>query len=81
MKPAQSPESPAPAVLDSLGIAENPLMDADPVSFLRSLAAAGVALMKNPVGMAAANSRLTIGMAAAMRATAGRSVASERPVR
>jgi polyhydroxyalkanoate synthase len=47
---------------------------ADPVSFLRSLGAVGAALVKNPTAAAAANARLMIGFAAALRATAGRMV-------
>ncbi|MDQ6850477.1 MAG: alpha/beta fold hydrolase [Actinomycetota bacterium] len=69
MKPAQSPES-ARAVLDRLGVAEGPIA-ADPVSFLRSLAAAGAAMVKNPTATAAANTHLLMGLAAAVRATAG----------
>jgi hypothetical protein len=53
------------AVLDRLGIVEDPLIGADPVSFLRSLAAAATALAKNPVGTAAANARMALGLAAA----------------
>ncbi len=79
MKPAQSPESAARAVLDRLGIAEDPVIAADPVSFLRSLAAAGVALVKNPAGTAAANARLVIGLVAAARATAGRMLGQDIP--
>ena len=45
MKPAQSPESEEPSILDRLGVSEDPMMAADPVSFLRSLAAAGAALL------------------------------------
>jgi polyhydroxyalkanoate synthase len=74
MTSPQSSEPAEPSVLDRLGIAEDPMAGADPVSFLRSLAAAGTALVKNPVGAAAANARLMIGMGAAMRAAAGRSV-------
>ena len=74
MKPAQGPQSAARAVLDSLGIAEDPMAGADPVSFLRSLGAVGAALVKNPTAAAAANARLMIGFAAALRATAGRMV-------
>jgi len=74
MKPAQTPETAGRAVLDRLGVAEDPLVAADPVSFLRSLGAAGAALLKNPTGTAAANARLLVGMAAAVRATAGRAV-------
>ena len=74
MKPAQGPQSAARAVLDSLGVAEDPMAGADPVSFLRSLGAVGAALVKNPTAAAAANARLMIGFAAALRATAGRMV-------
>jgi len=74
MTPATDPESAARSVLDRLGIAEDPLVGADPVSFLRSLAAAGVGLVKNPAGVAAANTRLAIGVAAAVRATAQRAI-------
>ena len=74
MTSPQSSEPAGPSVLDRLGIAEDPMAGADPVSFLRSLAAAGTALVKNPVGAAAANARLMIGMGAALRAAAGRSV-------
>ena len=81
MNPAPSPES-VPvgvgrAVLDALGVAEDPMIGADPVSFLRSLASAGVALVKNPTGTVAANGRMAIGLAAAVRAAAGRAVGSE----
>ena len=62
------------AVLDRLGIVEDPLIGADPVSFLRSLAAAATALARNPVGTAAANARLVLGLASALRATAGRAI-------
>src|SRR5471030_1760076 len=77
MNAAPSPESVGRAVLDRLGIAEDPLVGADPVSFLRSLAAAGPALVKNPAGAAAASGRLAIGLAAAVRAAAGRAVGEE----
>jgi len=79
MKAADHPESVGRSLLDRLGIAEDPLSVADPVSFLRSLAAAGVALMKNPVGVAAANGRLAIGMAAAMKATTERALGGQTP--
>jgi polyhydroxyalkanoate synthase len=73
MKQVDSPEA-ARSVLDRLGVSEDPLVGADPVSFLRSLATAVVALAKNPTGTAAANLRLVIGTASAARATAGRAV-------
>jgi polyhydroxyalkanoate synthase len=78
MKPEQSPESEEPSILDRLGVSEDPTMAADPVSFLRSLAAAGAALIKNPAGAIAANARLTIGLAAALGATAVGAVGGEK---
>jgi polyhydroxyalkanoate synthase len=69
-----NPESVGRAVLDRLGIAEDPIIGADPVSFLRSLATAGASLVKNPSGSAAANARMAIGLAAAVRATAERAI-------
>jgi hypothetical protein len=77
MKPAHGPESAGRSVFDRSDVAEDPMIDADPVSFLRSLAAAGAALVKNPAGVAAAKARLAIGLAAAVRATAGRAVGGE----
>ncbi len=77
MNEVPSPESAGRAVLERLGVAEDPMTVADPVSFLRSLGAAGVALAKNPAGTVAANSRMAIGLAAAVRAAAGRAVGSE----
>ncbi len=74
MSPAPTAESAGPSVLDRLGVAEDPRVGADPVSFLRSLAAAATGVAKNPAGAAAANARLLIGLAAAVRATAGRAV-------
>jgi polyhydroxyalkanoate synthase len=79
MEPAQGLESAGRSVLDRLGVAEDPLVGADPVSFMRSLAAAGAALVKNPAAVGAANVRLAIGLAAAVRATAGRSLGVETP--
>jgi polyhydroxyalkanoate synthase subunit PhaC len=77
MTPASDAESAARSVLDRLGIAEDPLTDADPVSFLRALAAAGVGVVKNPSALAAANARLAIGLASAVRATAERTVGGQ----
>src|SRR5471030_2839846 len=77
MTQPEASESNVRAVLDSLGVAEDPLVGADPVSFLRSLAAAGVAVVKNPAGAVAANARLAIGLAAAVRAAAGRAVGGD----
>jgi polyhydroxyalkanoate synthase len=65
-------------VFDRLGIAEEPLIAADPVSLLRSLVAAGGSLVKNPSGTAAASGRLAIGLAAAVRAAAGIAVGDDR---
>lgn len=74
MKSTQSSESPGRAVLDKLGVAEDPLVGSDPVAFLRALGAAGAALVKKPTGTAAASARLLLGSAAAVRAAAGRAV-------
>jgi polyhydroxyalkanoate synthase len=59
-------------LLEMLGIAEDPMGAADPVSFLRSLAAMGPALLRNPAGVAAANARLAVGWASAAAATIAR---------
>ena len=77
MKSADDPEIVEPSVLDRLGIAEDPMTGADPVSFVRSLGAAAAALVKNPAGVVAANTRLAIGLAAAMRATGERAMGVE----
>ena len=77
MKPAQDPDSAPPSVLDSLGIAEDPMTSADPVSFLRSLGAAAGVLAMNPAATAAASTRLMIGLAAAVRATAERMIGQD----
>jgi len=74
MKPANSPRIPGLAALDRLGVVEDPLIGADPVSFLRSLAAAAPALARNPRGTVAANARMLMGLARAVRAAAGRTV-------
>jgi polyhydroxyalkanoate synthase subunit PhaC len=79
MTPAPNPESAGRSVLDRLGVAEDPMAGADPVSFLRSLGKAGVAVVKNPAAAAAANGRLAIGMAAAVRAAAARAVGGVSP--
>ena len=67
-------ESAGRSIMDQLGIAEDPLVSADPVAFLRSLVAAGGALARNPAGTAAASGRLAIGLAAAMRAAGARAM-------
>jgi polyhydroxyalkanoate synthase len=77
MTQSAGPASPVRAVLDSLGVAEHPLVSVDPASFVRSLVAAGAALVKNPAGAGAANARLAIGIAAAVRAAAARAVGGE----
>jgi polyhydroxyalkanoate synthase len=77
MKSTSIPETAGRAVLDRLGIAEDPLVAADPVSFVRSLAAAGVGMVKHPSGTAAANARHAIGLGAALRAAAMRAVGAD----
>jgi len=79
MTQTDNPESDERSVLDRLGVAEDPMTGADPVSFLRSLGAAGAALVKNPAGAAAANARLAIGLAAAMRTTVLAALGAEAP--
>ncbi len=66
--------SPSSAVLDRLGIVEDPVVGADPVSFLRSLASVAPALVAHPKAAVTANGRMMLGLAAAVRAAAGRSV-------
>src|ERR1039458_9948943 len=82
MQPATSSERDAAmmtdlGVPDFGGIAGGAMVDSDPVSFLRSLAAAAAALAKNPVGALAANVRLSIGLAAALRAASVRALGGE----
>ncbi|MEP6815098.1 MAG: hypothetical protein ABI873_06070, partial [Marmoricola sp.] len=74
MASSQGTVLPGRAVLDRLGIAEDPMVGADPVAFLRSLAAAGAGLAKNPRATAAAHVRLMLGTAAALRAASGRAI-------
>jgi polyhydroxyalkanoate synthase len=74
MNPATTSESVGRSVLDRLGVAEDPMVDADPVALLRALAAVGGSLAKNPAGNAAAGGRLAIGLAAAVRAAGARAV-------
>src|SRR5450759_2514383 len=79
MAASHGPEPEALSVLDRLGIAEDPLVGADPVSFLRSLVAAGAAPAKNPAATGAANVRLALGIAAALRASTDRAVGGHSP--
>jgi polyhydroxyalkanoate synthase len=72
MKSPGSPETAERSTLDSAEVSPDPMTEVDPVSLLRSLASASAALAKNPLGLAAANTRLAIGLGAALRAaTAG----------
>jgi poly[(R)-3-hydroxyalkanoate] polymerase subunit PhaC len=66
-------------LLEMLGVAEDPMGAADPVSFLRSLAATGPALLRNPAGVAAANARLAVGWASAAAATVARTFGVDAP--
>jgi polyhydroxyalkanoate synthase len=74
MKAADTSRSAGLAVLDRLGVVEDPMVGADPAAFLRALVAAAAALAKHPVGTAAANARMALGLAAALRAAAGRTI-------
>jgi polyhydroxyalkanoate synthase len=67
------------AVLDRLGVIEDPLVGADPVAFLRSLVAVAPALLKHPTGVAVAQAHLLGGMAGALRAAAGRTIGRQTP--
>jgi polyhydroxyalkanoate synthase len=67
------------AVLDRLGVIEDPLVGADPVAFLRSLVAVAPALLRHPTGVAVAQAHLLGGMAGALRATAGRTIGRQTP--
>ncbi|MGO9559726.1 MAG: PHA/PHB synthase family protein [Acidimicrobiales bacterium] len=77
MKPARSEESRGQSVLDGVPALEDPMTVADPVSFLRSLAAAAAALAKNPAAAAAANARSAIGLVAAAQAAVVRAMGGE----
>jgi polyhydroxyalkanoate synthase subunit PhaC len=79
MTAEHTPESVGRAVLERLGVAEDPMTTSDPVSFMRALAAAGTALAKNPSSMVAANTRLAIGVTAAMRAAVSRALGGATP--
>lgn len=73
--PPTSPQQPnGAAILDRLGVVEDPLVGADPVSLLRSLAAGATGVARHPAGATAANARLLVGLASALRATAGRTI-------
>ncbi len=74
MEQADGPRPGGRAILERLGVVEDPLVGADPVSFLRSLAAVPPALARHPRATAAANGRMAIGLAGAVRAAAGRAV-------
>ncbi len=67
------------AVLDRLGVSEDPLVGADPVSFVRSLVAAGGGVARHPIGAAAVNARLAIGFLSAVRAAGGRAIGRDTP--
>jgi polyhydroxyalkanoate synthase len=60
------------SIRDRLGAVEGPLSSLDPVSFGRTLARVGPALLKKPLGVVAAGTRFGIGLAAAVGATAQR---------
>jgi polyhydroxyalkanoate synthase len=57
---------------DLLGIAEDPLVAADPVSFLRSLGSAALATTRNPGAVMNAGMRFAAGTASALQGAAGR---------
>jgi polyhydroxyalkanoate synthase len=57
---------------DLLGVAEDPLVAADPVSFLRSLGSAALATTRNPGAVANAGMRFAAGTAGALQGAASR---------
>lgn len=62
---------------DLLGIAEDPLVAADPVSFLRSLGTAALATTRNPSAVANAGMRFAAGTAGALQGAASRLLGSK----
>jgi polyhydroxyalkanoate synthase len=66
--------APSIAMLDMLGVAETMTTTGDPVSFLRALVSAGLALPRHPGEVAQAVGQLAVGSIAALGATARRSV-------
>ena len=62
---------------DLLGIAEDPLVAADPVSFLRSLGSAALATTRNPGAVMNAGMRFAAGTASALQGAAGRVIGSK----
>ena len=67
------------ALMDLLGVAEDPAASLDPVSFGRSLMRVGPALLAHPIAVASAQYRLAVGSAAALNATAARMVGRPAP--
>ncbi|MEO8693824.1 MAG: alpha/beta fold hydrolase [Acidimicrobiales bacterium] len=62
---------------DLLGIAEDPLVAADPVSFLRSLGSAALATTRNPGAVMNAGMRFAVGTASALQGAAGRLIGNK----
>ena len=62
---------------DLLGIAEDPVVAADPVSFLRSLSSAALATTRNPGAVMNAGMRFAVGAAGAVQGAAGRLVGTK----
>ena len=65
--------------LDLIGIAEDFTFVADPAALLRELLVTAALTLRNPAGIAAANTRFLRGYAAAVRAAAERAVGFETP--
>jgi polyhydroxyalkanoate synthase subunit PhaC len=68
------PTSERRSLMDMLGVAEQVTASADPVSFLRALATAGLALPKHPLETSAALRRLAVGYLGVAGAAARRAV-------
>ena len=67
------------ALMDLIGVAEDPVASLDPVSFARSLMKVGPALLTHPMATASAQYRLAVGYAASLGATAARVVGKSAP--
>ena len=78
MTAVEGQSSSTPAVFDLIGIAEGAIAAADPVAFVRSLAAAAGGVLKHPGDIASANSRLVMRSAGALRAAAERTIGRDR---
>lgn len=78
MSPEPTPGPQFPAAEDAPG-AKDAMFSADPMALFRALADAGAALFANPAAVAAANLRMSMGLLAATRAAADRTLGGDTP--